>query len=147
MLDISGDAGIMAFGRDLKELFENAAAGMYSLITDTESLRETESINIVVESDSLERLLVAWLNELIFRFDVESFIAKRVAVTGLSVSPEEAFRGGKGGKPLAVRASLTGEEFDPARHEGRLLLKAATYHNLLIEKKNDIWRGEIIFDI
>jgi protein archease len=147
MLDISGDAGIAAFGRDLKELFENAAAGMYSLVTDIGSLHESKSIDIAVENDSLERLLVAWLNELIFRFDVDGFIAKRVVITGFSVSPEESLHGGETEKPFAVRASLSGEEFDPARHEGKLLLKAATYHNLRIEKKNDIWRSEIIFDI
>jgi SHS2 domain-containing protein len=141
LVDISADAGIAAFGGNVRELFENAAAGMYSLITNVESVHERKTIDVAIERDSLEGLLVAWLNELIFRFDVDGFIAKKIVITGLSIPPEEA------GKPLAVRASLSGEEFDPARHEGKLLLKAATYHNLRIEKTGDIWRSEIIFDV
>jgi SHS2 domain-containing protein len=147
LVDISADAGIAAFGGNVRELFENAAAGMYSLITNVDSVQEEKTIDVAVERDSLEGLLVAWLNELIFRFDVDGFIAKRIVITGLSVSPEEAASGGEAEKPLAVRASLSGEEFDPARHEGKLLLKAATYHNLRIEKTGDIWRSEIIFDV
>ncbi len=34
LIDISGDAGIRVFGESLEDLFLNAAAGMYSLITD-----------------------------------------------------------------------------------------------------------------
>jgi SHS2 domain-containing protein len=33
-IDISGDAGLRAFGKDLPELFANAGIGMYSLMTD-----------------------------------------------------------------------------------------------------------------
>lgn len=147
-LDISGDAGIVAFGRDLKELFENAAAGMYSLITNVESAREKESVYIEVGKDSLESLLVGWLNELIFRFDVDGFIAKRISIKEFSGPPGEgASVQQPGWEPFRVSAFLSGEEFDPALHEGRLLLKAATYHNLRVEKRGDIWRSEIIFDV
>ncbi|MEJ2695187.1 MAG: archease [Candidatus Sulfobium sp.] len=144
LVDISGDAGIVAFGRSIKELFENAAAGMYSLVTDPEPIREKKTLSVAVEKDSLEGLLVAWLNELIFRFDVDGFIAKKIVITGF---PEEAVYAGREVRSLAVRASLSGEDFDPSRHEGKLLLKAATYHDLLIEKKGDIWRSKIIFDV
>ena len=43
ILDISGDAGLRAFGRDLPELFVNAATGMYSLITDLQNILEISS--------------------------------------------------------------------------------------------------------
>ncbi len=146
LVDISGDAGIVAFGRNIKELFRNAAAGMYSLIIDAESVEEKKTVDIAVGKDSLERLLVAWLNELIFRFDVDGFIAKKIVITGLSVPPGTASGAGAEGA-FTVSASLSGEEFDPARHKGKLLLKAATYHDLRVEKKGDLWRSKIIFDV
>ncbi len=146
LVDISGDAGIVAFGKDIKELFRNAAAGMYSLIIDVESVEEKKTVDIAVGKDSLEGLLVAWLNELIFRFDADGFIAKKIIVTGLSVSPEAASDAGAE-MAFTLNASLSGEEFDPARHKGKLLLKAATYHALRIEKKGDVWRSKIIFDV
>lgn len=147
LVDISADAGIVAFGRSARELFENAAAGMYSLITDVGSVRERKSIEIAVEKDSLERLLVAWLNELIFHFDTDGFIAREIVITAFSAPSEKAPGEIEPEESFVLKASLSGEDFDPARHEGKLLLKAATYHNLLIEKAGDTWRSEIIFDI
>jgi protein archease len=146
LVDISGDAGIVAFGRNIKELFRKAAAGMYSLIIDVESIEEKKTVDIAVGKDSLEGLLVAWLNELIFRFDVDGFIAKKIVITGLSISPE-AVSGTGAERAFTVNASLSGEDFDPARHKGKLLLKAATYHDLRIVEEDEVWRSRIIFDV
>lgn len=133
ILDISGDAGIRAFGRDLPELFTNAAAGMYSLITDMRDIQEKTRLDISAEGSSLDGLLVSFLNELIFHFDTYGFIGKKITITAMYNN--------------SVTATLTGEEFDPERHEGKLLLKAATYHELHIEKMAGLYRADIIFDI
>lgn len=133
ILDISGDAGIRAFGRDLPELFVNAAAGMYSLITDTEGIQVIKTLEISAQASSLEGLLVSFLNELIFRFDTYGFIGKRIAITALTTD--------------SLAAALSGEEFDPDRHKGKLLIKAATYHKLKVHRKSEHWVAEVIFDI
>lgn len=143
ILDISGDAGIRAFGKDLPELFENAAIGMYSLITDPDGIREVRTLDISLESHSLDGLLVSWLNELIFRFDTYGFLGKKISVSRVSPA-EENF---SGAASFSISASVSGEEFDPGRHEGKLLIKAATYHRLKIEKKGGRWETELIFDI
>ena len=132
-IDISGDAGIRAFGKTLEELFENAAAGMYSLVTDPEGVLDERELRVSVESHSREGLLVAWLNELIFLFDTRAFIGKRANVR---------FPGDN-----RLEGEVWGEEFDPKRHRSGLLVKAATYHKLGVEKKGDIWEAEVIFDI
>ena len=46
-----------------------------------------------------------------------------------------------------VKAKLSGEKFDPARHELELDIKAATYHNLKIQRVNDRFIAEVVFDI
>lgn len=132
-LDISGDAGVRATGGSLEELFENAALGMYSLVTDPEGVREETTITVEAESDGPEGLLVNFLNELIFRLDTEGFVGKRVRV--LRMGEETA------------RAEIAGEEFDPERHEAGLLLKAATYHGLKVEERGGRWSADVIFDI
>jgi len=132
-IDISGDAGIRAFGRNLQELFSNAAAGMYSLVTELSGVAETGRIEVSAQSESVEGLLVAWLNELIFRLDAHGFVGKKVAISALSAT--------------GISATLYGEEFDPARHEQKLLVKAATYHRLSVSQKDDHWEAEVIFDI
>ena len=133
VIDISGDAGIRAYGETLQDLFVNAATGMYSLITDPAAVREERHMALDLESHSLEGLLVSWLNELIFHFDTYGFVGKTIRIATL--------------RDNKISARVSGEEFDPERHEKRLLLKAATYHRLSIEKKEGRWVTDIIFDI
>jgi SHS2 domain-containing protein len=40
-----------------------------------------------------------------------------------------------------------GEDFSSEKHESRLLIKAATYHNIKIQNINNLWMAEVIFDI
>lgn len=133
VIDISGDVGIRAYGESIEQAFTNTAIGMYSLITDLEGVKEEKMIDISLESHSLEGLLVSWLNELIFQFDTYGFIGKDIDVKEMG--------------DRKIKASVSGEEFDTERHERKLLLKAATYHRLKIEKINDIWETDVIFDI
>ncbi len=142
IIDISGDAGIRAFGRDLKELFINAAAGMFSLITDLDDIAERKEVEVSVEGSSLEGTFVSWLNELIFRFDTYGFVGKTIVITEFLTKKEPSEK-----EIYVIRASVSGEEFDPGRHKGKLLIKAATYHKLKIEKEEGIWQTDVIFDI
>jgi SHS2 domain-containing protein len=133
VLDISGDVGIKAFGKSIDEAFINAAIGMYSLITNLDSIKEKKTINVSVGSPSLDGLFVSWLNELIFHFDAYGFIGKKIEIKQFSDN--------------RMVATVTGEEFDPQHHEGKFLIKAATYHKLRIEKIDDMWEIDVIFDI
>ncbi|MFZ3123341.1 MAG: archease [Thermodesulfovibrionales bacterium] len=133
IIDISGDVGIKAFGGSIEEVFKNSAIGMYSLITDLKGVKGQKTINISSEGNSLEGLLVSWLNELIFHFDAYNFIGKDIVILEMS--------------DRKLKANVKGEEFDPERHERKLLLKAATYHRLKVEKVRDRWEADIIFDI
>ena len=141
ILDISGDVGIRAFGKDIEEAFVHAALGMFSLITSVKTIAEEKTIDVTVESDSLDGLLVSWLNELIFHFDTYGFIGKKITdlhLVGGGLSDAQTYK---------LKASVTGVEFDPQRHEGKLLIKAATYHKLAVEKIQGIWEIHVIFDI
>lgn len=133
IIDISGDVGIKAFGGSIEEVFKNSAIGMYSLITDLKGVKGQKTINISSEGNSLEGLLVSWLNELIFHFDAYNFIGKDIVILEMS--------------DRKLKANVKGEEFDTERHERKLLLKAATYHRLKVEKVRDRWEADIIFDI
>ncbi|WP_448593343.1 archease, partial [Thermoflexus hugenholtzii] len=62
----TADWAIRAYGRTLPELFAHAALGMYSLLTDLETVPEAERREALVEAASPEGLLVAWLNELVY---------------------------------------------------------------------------------
>lgn len=131
VIDVSGDVGLRVQGVNLQELFANAACGMSELITDTARIPETDQKEILLENDTTEGLLVSWLNELIFLFDTYDFTGRKFNVM---------LRG------TTLTAKISGGFFNPAVHEKRLLLKAATYHKLSL-KKNSFWEATIIFDI
>jgi SHS2 domain-containing protein len=150
ILDISGDVGIRAFGKDIEDAFVHAALGMFSLITSLKTIAEEKTIDVTVESDSLDGLLVSWLNELIFYFDTYGFIGKKITIIDITATPprnESIPNSTYEVEGCKLKATVSGEEFDPQRHEGKLLIKAATYHKLSVEKVHGIWEIHVIFDI
>ena len=84
ILDISGDVGIRAFGTRMEELFIHALRGIYSLITDLALIREKRSVEITLERESVEELLVSWLNEMVFHLDASGFSGKNIELIDFS---------------------------------------------------------------
>jgi len=133
VLDVSGDVGLRVKGDSLESLFTTAAKGLYSLITDPDRISSVQQTRVNVYCESLEDLFIGWLNELIFQFDTYGFVAKDIQIDNLTEN--------------RVEAVLKGERFDPEKHSRGLLLKAATYHNLKLQKQNGLWVAEVVFDI
>jgi len=133
IIEHTADIGIRAFGASETEVFENAAVGMFSLISDLEKIREDNDFNIEIEAEDRETLLVEWLNELIYLYDSQELLLKSFRITSL--------------KETALRGIAYGEHIDPSRHDLNADIKAATYHMLKIKKGPDGWIAEIIFDV
>lgn len=133
VIDVAGDIGLRVEGATLEECFVNAAVGLWSLITDLNAVEPKKEIEIEIKEDTLESLLISFLNELIFQFDAYRFIGKSIIELKI--------------KENSLKAKICGETFNPEKHEQKLLIKAATYHNLVIKQKNTHWIAEIIFDI
>jgi SHS2 domain-containing protein len=117
----------------LSELYENAAKALMATITDRRRLRIKESKEITVEASDREALLVAWLNHLLYLYDVEGFLGHDFEIIRLS--------------PERLSARARGEMFDPERHVGKTAVKAATYHRLEIARAEDGWRATVILDL
>ncbi|MCK4843903.1 MAG: archease, partial [Dehalococcoidia bacterium] len=77
IIDHVADVGIVAYGTDVEELFSNAALALFSLITEPESIEEKLHLDLEVSSEGRDRLLVEWLNELIYLFDAERILFNR----------------------------------------------------------------------
>ncbi len=132
-IDIAGDVGLRIYGSSLEELFVNAAEGLYSFITNTDDLVNTTVITVDIAEETTPRLLVAWLNELIYRFDADGFTGKTVTVKDID--------------DQHIRAELVGEPFDLQRHQRGILVKAATYHRLNIERQGQNYIATVICDV
>ena len=134
-LDAGGDVGISADGNSVESVFTAAAMGMYSLVTDPGTVNSKSVLEVNLRSYSLEGLLVAFLNELVFLLDARGFLASTVEVNPID---RESF---------SLVAILAGEDLDMDRHTGGLLIKAATYHDFILSSTDGKWHAEVIFDI
>ena len=132
ILDHTADVGIIAYGSNINEAFANAAKGMFSLITDLGDIEESEYRDTELTAPDQESLLVEWLNELIYLFDVENMLFKRFDIIQLS----ETY----------LKARSYGHKVDSSKHKLRMGIKAVTYHMLKIDKSNGS-RVQVLFDI
>lgn len=129
----TADLGLRIWGNTLEELFENAGAALTAVLTDRRRLRLRNTEEITVEAPDLEALLVAWLNHLLYLYDVTAFLGREFRI--LELTPQR----------LAARA--WGETYDPQRHLSRTAVKAATYHHLEIANRNGRWEATVILDL
>ncbi|MGA1867816.1 MAG: archease [bacterium] len=129
----TADIGMRAYGRSLRELVQHAGEGFINLITDREKIGESLEEHIVVSAVSIEDLIIEWLNELNYLFEVKTLLFKRFLI---DITAD-----------TALDACCRGERYDPDRHEIKTLIKAVTYHKLKVEKRGSVWEACIIFDI
>ena len=133
VLDHTADIGIVAYGADIKELFINAATGLFSLMVDLSAVKENTEREVKLTAEDEETLLVEWLNELIYISDVERLLFKRFQIDKLSGNQ--------------IEARCFGERIDQSRHRLERAIKAATYHMLRITKDDIGYQVTVIFDI
>jgi len=133
VLDHTADIGLVVYGEDLRSLFENAGEAFFHLITDLKKVRRRIERRIHIERESLDRLMVDWLSELLYLHEVENLLFKGFKVE--SVGEE------------GLRAIVRGEPFQEGVHVIKTVVKAVTYHQIEVRQKNGRWRAQIIFDL
>ncbi len=129
-IDHTADVGLRAYGATASEIFESAATGMFSLITDLRGVKPVGEEEIRLTAEDLPNLLVAWLSELLFLHETQNllFSAFEVRVRGTT-----------------LEAKARGEAIDKQRHELKLAVKAVTYHRLSVDLEKGV--AEVIFDV
>src|SRR3954468_21937163 len=135
-IDHTADVAAELDGGSPGELFTSAAQGLTANIRPLEGVRPSVPQSVTLEAPTLEDLLVDWLNELLYRFEV-----RNVLFSDADVTIEE--RDGR----WALSATARGEPFDPSRHPSRVLVKSATYHGLQVTREQGTWRARVVFDI
>jgi SHS2 domain-containing protein len=133
VFETTADKGIRAWASDLPGLFRSAALGLWSLMVAQEGVSASEAFPVDVEGPDVEILLVGWLNELLYLYEVESFAGADVTIRVLTDS--------------RLRAEVRGERFDPARHQIVGHVKAVTYHGLRVQRGADGWEARVVVDV
>lgn len=129
----TADIGVRVYGKSLKELFENAAFAMFDIIADLEGMKVELEQDFKLNAANYEELLVAWLDELLYNFYTKSVIFSKFEVKELT---ENALTAKAYGRPVGAN-----------RNRLKTEIKAATYHDLHINNKDNGYEVEIIFDV
>lgn len=133
LIDHTADVGVKAYGKDISECFENAARGMFDIITDKSEVESTGQYNVELEADNLEQLLVDWLSELLFLHS-----AKNLVFGFFKVEVDE--------KKSSLKGTFYGEKFNLSKHKVGAEIKAVTYHILEVKNKKP-FHVQVLFDI
>lgn len=132
-LEHTGDLGFRAYGRSLAELFCHAAEALFHVITDPQTVRPAEARKIAIEANSLDELMISWLNEFVYLFDTQGLLFHDFDFTYLNEK--------------ALQATARGEAYDESRHPIKTTVKSATYHQLHIRQQKGIWEAQVILDL
>lgn len=133
ILEHTGEIGVLGQGTTLAQAFGQAAKAMFSFMVDLDTVQEREARQVEAEGHSREALLVAWINELIYLFDVEGLVFKRFHIGNMD--------------DTHLNALCYGEKLDIERHKFTIVPKAATYHLLEVQEVAVGWRVQLILDI
>lgn len=119
LFDFSSDVGVEAEAETPEAALVDLARGVAHVLTDGSRVRARDTVRVDVEgAKDLAGTAIAFLNEVVYRFDAEGFL---VAGGALSLS--------KDADVSRVAGTLRGEPFDPRRHRSGRGVKAATLHD------------------
>ncbi|MFO7914137.1 MAG: archease [Candidatus Krumholzibacteriales bacterium] len=82
-IEHTADMGLKGWGPDLESAFEEVASAMFELMADIEGLEEEFTIQASCEADSVDELLVEFLNTVITGLDLEEALGVKAEVERL----------------------------------------------------------------
>lgn len=131
LVETTADIGIRVYAADLQSFFADAARGMYAVILDEVIEGWPASHEIELKGPDTEGLLVNWLSELLYLFDVKNFIFSEAEFSELTSK--------------ALRATVKGTYFSGTIAGTEI--KAVTHHMLEISRTGTGYSATIIFDL
>ncbi|MBI4148160.1 archease [Candidatus Woesearchaeota archaeon] len=131
----TADAVFDAFGKDVNELFSNAALALTAIMIDPVSLRAVKRKKIVLEEKDVPSLLFRFLEELIFLKDTVLFLPKTCKVNVVEK------------KKVKLVAECVGATIDYKRHKLGVDAKAVTYHKFDVMQEKSGWKARVVIDI
>ena len=129
----TADIGVRVFGKTLKELFENAGFAMFDILADLDGITGEITRDFELTASNHEELLISWLDELLYDFYTKNIIFYKFEITELGED--------------VLKAKAYGRSVSENRNRLKTEIKAATYYNLKIIKRDDYYEVDIIFDV
>lgn len=132
-LDHTADIRARIYGKNLSEIFINAARAMFDVLAQKHegACGPRTSIRINLTDNTREELLIRWLNELLFLYADQEIVFSDYQIDQIGIG--------------GLQAVVTGES--SAQYRIKTEIKAATYHELAIRQTANGWEADVIFDV
>jgi len=134
LIDHTADVGVKAYGKTLPEVFENAAKGMFDIITDSSEIESVGQYDIELEAPNLDQLLVDWLSELLYIHSAQNLVFGFFKIMEFDE------------KKPRLSGRVFGEKLNVPKHKIGAEIKAVTYHMLEVKNKKP-FSAQVLFDI
>lgn len=132
-IDHTADVGIRVRADTATDAFAAAAESMFDIMLNREAVSEAHTWQVSADAEGWEDLLVAFLEELLYRYEMQREVPRHVHIHDLT--------------PQHITAQTRGDYLDPARHEPDVQIKAVTYHQLRAAERDGRFEVSVIFDI
>ncbi len=136
-LEHTADVYIAAYGKDLKEAFENAALAMFDVMTDVSKVGTSREDYVEAEGQDEPALLYGWLEALLVKSEVKGMLFSKFKISRIDHSPSG----------LRLKAQVWGEAFSVEKHLQKVGVKAVTYHRMEILRESGTVTVKFILDI
>jgi len=133
IIEHTADTGFEVWGATREEVFASAARAFFKIMWHIAAPQENGPQTIEVAGGDLEELLVNFLEEFLYLYDAKGLVCTRIEVDSLEEN--------------RIRARAWLQKFNETEDQELLGVKAVTYHQLFIGRKNKTWTARIFLDI
>ena len=132
------DIAYEAYGKNLNELFENAAFAIFELSANIKTVDAKKKIEFELENDKIENLLYDFLSEILFLKDSKYTVFKKIKVS---------INQNKKNKKYQLKTVLQGDTINPEKQKLENDIKAVTMHMFEVKKEKNQWKATVVVDI
>lgn len=129
------DIAYEAYGKNLNELFENAALAIFELSAELKTIDAKEKVEFALENEKIDNLLYDFLSEILFLKDSRYMVFKKVKV---SIKENGKYH---------IKALLEGDTINPQKQKLENDIKAVTMHMFELKKEKSGWKATVVVDI
>jgi len=134
--DVSlADVAFSAEASSPEELLADCGKATFEVMVSLKEVEPKEKKAVNLEADSFEKLVFAWIEELVYLKDAESMVFSK-----FEAKIER-------GKKWIIEGAAWGEKIDPKKHTLNVDVKAVTYHHFRVEEKDGKWTAHVVLDV
>ncbi len=127
------DIGIRGSGATMVQAFEQAALALTAVVTEPDTVRALQAVDIHCSSPDNDFLFLDWINALIYEMATRGMLFRRFVLTR---------------EGAALHGTAWGEPVDVERHRPAVEPKGATLTELKVEQASDgRWIAQCVVDV